>query len=31
MKTEEQFELLPVTKKDSKELVFKSNFLVNAK
>ena len=31
MKTEEQFELSPVTKKDSKDLVFKSNFLVNAK
>ena len=31
MKTEEQFELSPVTKKDSKDLIFKSNVLVNGK
>lgn len=31
MKTEEQIELSPVTKKDSKDLIFKSNVLVNGK
>jgi plasmid replication initiation protein len=31
MKTKEQFELSPVTKKDSKDLIFKSNVLVNGK
>lgn len=31
MKTEKQFELSPVTKKDSKDLIFKSNVLVNGK
>ena len=31
MKTEEQFELSPVTKKDSKDLIYKSNVLVNGK
>jgi plasmid replication initiation protein len=31
MKTEEHIELSPVTKKDSKDLIFKSNVLVNGK